>query len=388
MSNSTTVQASVLYGAKDLRVEQRDLPAPSPTEVQIAVSATGLCGSDLHYYNHFRNGNIQVVEPLTLGHESAGVVTAVGSAVTDLAPGDRIALEVGQPCETETCEFCKSGRYNICKGMRFRSSAKSVPHAQGTLQTRINHPARWCHKLPEGMSLELGALAEPLSVALHAHQRSGVQNVDGASVLVLGAGAVGLLCAAAAKVHGAKTVLIADILPERVQFAVENGFADAAFTVPLARPVTVEDKLAYAQEVTEKMKNVAVAEGTVGEVDVTFECTGVESCMHMAIYCTKPGGKVMIIGMGTPIQTLPISTASLKEVDLLGVFRYANSYPRAIDLLSGELQNMPDLSKLVTQRFRGLESIPVAFDMAGKVKDQEGNLVIKVMIDTSEEAAS
>ncbi|KAI1276345.1 alcohol dehydrogenase GroES-like domain-containing protein [Xylaria sp. FL0933] len=383
MSSSTQVNASVLHGAKDLRVEKRTLPAPSASEVQIAVSATGLCGSDLHYYNHFRNGNIQVVEPLTLGHESAGVITAVGSSVSDLRPGDRVALEVGLPCES--CEFCARGRYNICKSMSFRSSAKSVPHAQGTLQTRINHPARYCHKLPPSLSLELGALIEPLSVAMHARSRAGL--AEGSSVLILGAGAVGLLVGAMAKVAGAKNIVIADILPERTQFAVENGFADAAFTVPMARPQSIEDKLAYAQDVAEKIRSVKVDGKEVGEVDVTFECTGVESCMHTAIYSTKPGGKVMIIGMGTPIQTIPISAASLKEVDLVGVFRYANTYPAAIELLSGKNERLPDISKLVTQRFTGLDSIPAAFDMAGKVKDEQGNLVLKVMVDTSEKAS-
>jgi L-iditol 2-dehydrogenase len=115
-----------------------------PSEVQVAVQATGLCGSDLHYFNHYRNGDIIVREPLTLGHESAGVVTAVGSGVSDVKVGDRVALEVGLPCLE--CELCAAGRYNICKTLRFRSSAKSFPHFQGTLQERINHPAAYCHK--------------------------------------------------------------------------------------------------------------------------------------------------------------------------------------------------------------------------------------------------
>lgn len=186
--------------------------------------------------------------------------------------------------------------------------------------------------------------------------------------------------------------MIADVLPGRTEFAVRNGFADAAFTVPVpaVRPVSIEEKLAYAQDVAEAIKGVDDGKrgGKVGEVDVTFECTGVESCMHTAIYSTKPGGKVMIIGMGTPIQTLPISAASLKEVDLVGVFRYANTYPAAIELLSSNNERLPDISKLVTQRFKGLSNIPAAFDMAGKVKDEQGNLVLKVVVDTSDEGAS
>jgi L-iditol 2-dehydrogenase len=124
--------------------EERELPPLGANDVQVAVKATGLCGSDLHYFGHFRNGDILVREPLTLGHESAGVVTAVGSGVTSLQVGDKVALEVGQPCEK--CGLCLEGRYNICREMKFRSSAKAYPHAQGTLQEQITHPASWCHK--------------------------------------------------------------------------------------------------------------------------------------------------------------------------------------------------------------------------------------------------
>jgi L-iditol 2-dehydrogenase len=157
---SRQIRASVLHGAKDLRIvgqrtsqlafsantsqENRSIFPPGPTDLQISVRSTGLCGSDLHYYRHYRNGDIIVQEPMSLGHESAGVVVGVGSEVSNFSVGDKVALEVGLPCES--CDRCKEGRYNICKGMRFRSSAKSFPHAQGTLQDRINHPAAWCHK--------------------------------------------------------------------------------------------------------------------------------------------------------------------------------------------------------------------------------------------------
>ncbi|KAI1212042.1 GroES-like protein [Annulohypoxylon truncatum] len=382
--SATEVKASVLHGAGDLRVQVRSLPDPAADEVQIAVKATGLCGSDLHYFRHFRNGQIQVREPLTLGHESAGVVVAVPATGSPFKVGDRVALEVGLPCEN--CELCREGRYNLCRGMNFRSSAKAFPHAQGTLQERVNHPARWCHKLPDSLTLAHGALVEPLSVAMHARDRSGLK--QGSTVLVLGAGAMGLLCAAVSKVAGAKTVVIADIIEERVKFAVENGFADVAFTVPIVspRPETIEDKLSYAQDVAEKLKALRVEGGNeeIGEVSITLECTGVESCMQTAIYATQPGGKVMIIGMGTPVQTLPISAASLKEVDLVGVFRYANTYRKAIDLLASGNPLLPDVQKIVTHRQKGLDSIPRAFDTAAKVKDEGGNLVIKVLVDMTE----
>ncbi|KKY35232.1 putative alcohol dehydrogenaselike domain-containing protein [Diaporthe ampelina] len=369
-----TVRASVLHAAKDLRVEERTIPTLQPTEVLVAVKSTGLCGSDLHYYSHYRNGDIQVRQPMTLGHESAGTVTAVGSGVTGLKPGDNVALEVGLPCGE--CKLCAGGRYNICRAMSFRSSAKSFPHAQGTLQEQISHPAAYCHKLPEGVPLELGALAEPLSVALHAGDRARLD--PGATVLVLGAGAVGLLCCAVSKVLGARNVVVADINADRVRWAVDRGFADASVVVPMKRPDTVEAKLEFAREVAALVAGAKTNAGeAVGEVDATFECTGVESCLQAAIYV---GGKILIIGMGNPIQTLPISAASLKEVDLVGVFRYANTYPRVIELLAGGNPKLPPVAELITHRYDGLDSIPEAFGMAGKVKDDKGDLVLKVMV--------
>ncbi|KAH6870054.1 chaperonin 10-like protein [Alternaria rosae] len=379
------IRASVLHGAKDLRIENRTLFPPSPTELQISVRSTGLCGSDLHYYRHYRNGDIIVREPMSLGHESAGVVVDVGSEVSGFKVGDKVALEVGQPCEN--CERCKEGRYNICKGMKFRSSAKAFPHAQGTLQDRINHPAAWCHKLPEDMSLDLGALLEPLSVAIQASKRA--QLAPGSTVLVFGAGAVGLLVAAMAKISGAGTVVIADIDAGRVQFAVDNKFAHHSYTVPMKRGSTIEEQLDIAKEVAAEVAKLSKKSGgEIGEVDAVFECTGVPSCVQASIYATRPGGKVLLIGMGTPIQTLPISAAALREVDILGVFRYANTYPTGIEVVSKTGDDYPAFAKLVTHTYKGLESAVEAFEMAGKTKDDSGKLVIKVVLETGEEEKS
>lgn len=376
------IRASVLHGAKDLRIESRTLLPPSPTELQVSIRSTGLCGSDLHYYRHYRNGDIIVQEPMSLGHESAGVVVGVGSEVQGFKAGDKVALEVGQPCDT--CDRCKEGRYNICKAMRFRSSAKSFPHAQGTLQDRINHPAAWCHKLPEDMSLDLGALLEPLGVAIQASKRA--QLAPGSTVLVFGAGAVGLLVAAMAKISGAATVVIADIDEGRVNFAVEQRFAHRNFTVPMKRGATIEEQLAIAKETAATIGQIAKESGgEIGEVDAVFECTGVPSCVQASIYATRPGGQVLLIGMGTPIQTLPISAAALREVDIKGVFRYANTYPTGIEVVSKSGPDYPNFAALVTHRYRGLEAAAEAFDMAGRTKDDGGNLVIKVVLETGEE---
>ena len=375
-------RASILHGPKDLRLEQRTLESPNPTELQIAIRATGLCGSDLHYYQHYRNGDIQVREPLCLGHESAGVVVEVGSQVGGFKVGDRVAMEVGLPCQE--CERCGEGRYNICPQLRFRSSAKAFPHFQGTLQDRINHPASWCHQLPDTISFGLGAILEPLGVAIQASRRA--KMAHGSSTLVFGAGTVGLLCAAMAKVAGSSNVVIADIQQERVRFATQNGFAHQGLTVPAKRVQNIEEKLQISKETaalaTGKVPNET---GSNGGFDVVLECTGAETCTQAAIYATRPGGRVVIVGMGSPVQTLPISAAALREVDILGTFRYANTYPQAIELVSGHNLLLPDLGKLLTHRFRGLNNVERAFEMAARTKDEGGKLVLKVVVESHDD---
>lgn len=217
---------------------------------------------------------------------------------------------------------------------------------------------------------------------MHAQHRANLP--ERSTVLVFGAGAVGLLAGAVNKAANAAMVVVADIQKDRVDFAVANGYADAGFLVPMSRPQTIEEKLEYAQEVASKIKEIRVGGRPVGEFSAVYECTGVETCTQTAIYATKPGGKVMVIGMGNPILTLPMSAAALREVDIVGVFRYANTYAKAIRLLSDRPAGLPDLSTLVTHRFKGMSTIPDAFSMAGKVRDDQGRLVLKVLIDMRE----
>ena len=237
-------------------------------------------------------------------------------------------------------------------------------------------------------------------MAIHASRRA--QLPTGSTVLVFGAGAVGLLVAAMAKISGASTVVIADIDGGRVDFAVKNGFAHRGYTVPMKRGGTVEESLSIAKETATEVGKLQTASGKpVGEVDAVFECTGVPSCLQAAIYvsfsncslwtqtelskATRPGGKIMLIGMGTPVQTLPISAAALREVDLVGVFRYANTYPTGVEVVSKKGPDYPDFSKLVTHRYRGLEDVEKAFETAARTKDDDGNLVIKVVLEMDDE---
>ncbi|KAI9666955.1 MAG: hypothetical protein M1831_001460 [Alyxoria varia] len=342
------IDACVLHGAKDLRLEKPLIPPPAAGELQIAVQATGLCGSDLHYYSHGRNGDIIMQEPMCLGHESAGTVAAVGPAVYGFEPGDRVALEVGLPCEE--CLNCSRG--NVA---------------------RTNESPG----LPDDVSLEMGALLEPLSVAIHATRRAQVSLQS--SVAVFGAGAVGLLAAAAAKAAGAGKVVIADTDSGRVDFAVRNRFAHAGYTVPVRSANSLEENLSIAKDVAGEVGRLC--DQDTAQVETVFECTGVPSCAQAAIYAARAGGRVILVGMGNPAYALPVSAATSREVDLLGVFRYANTYKTAIGIVSSKDNSLPDLSKLITHRYSGLQCAQKAFQTATRTRDDKGALILKVMVD-------
>ncbi|KAM0172855.1 hypothetical protein ACHAPF_007112 [Botrytis cinerea] len=413
VSNKSSILSSVLHGIQDVRLEVRNITEPLVGELQVQIKSTGICGSDVSYYKKFANGDLCACAPLSLGHEASGVVVGIGPQVNGFAIGDRVALEVGISCGQ--CDICRKGRYNLCKKMRFRSSAKSVPHFQGTLQERINHPAVWCHKLPDYISFDAAALLEPLSVAIHSVNRAAP--TPGSTAVVIGAGAVGLLVAAMARQSGCPIVTITDISANRVQYALEHGFATHGYvippsssnssapsstpssgtstpslasgtTTPISSYTTISDRLSSAKCTASEILSISSPDDVHAEddhegADITFECTGKEICMQTAIYSTKPGGKVIMVGMGTPIQTLPLSAAHLREVDILGVFRYANTYPTGIRMLgaSGKKGGLPSLDNMVTHRFKGLGNAKQAFELAGKTMDEHGDLILKVVIE-------
>ncbi|KFY31992.1 hypothetical protein V493_00627 [Pseudogymnoascus sp. VKM F-4281 (FW-2241)] len=361
----------MLYGCKDLRLETHPISGPLPNEVQVEVHSTGICGSDLHYYSDFRNGGFAVLAPLCLGHESAGTVTAIGPSVRTLSVGDRVALEVGMACGQ--CELCKEGRYNICEKMLFKSSAKIFPHANGTLAELMNHPADLCHRVPNTVSFDQAALIEPLSVSIHGVCRS--RAPLGGTALVFGAGAIGLLTAAVLRAQGMSEVLVADIDSARLTIAKDLGLATKTFLIPL-EPIKAEinEILKEAQDLSAKIVETA----GVGGFDRVYECTGVPSCVQTGIYASKPGGKLVLIGMGRAVQTLPLGAAALREVDIIGVFRYANTYPTAIKLISSG--KLPRIHELVTHK-RSLEKAEEAFILAKNGRDEDGNVVLKVVIE-------
>ncbi|KGB75142.2 xylitol dehydrogenase [Cryptococcus deuterogattii R265] len=378
-ANQKSQKAVVCHGAVDLRVEDRDIPAPKPDEVQIKVAMTGLCGSDLHYYLHGANGTFKIRDPLVLGHESCGIVSAVGSNVNagfNLKVGDRVAMEVGVYCKT--CKMCRQGRYNLCANMRFASSAKTYPHLDGTLREVMNWPAELVYKLPPGLELPLAALAEPLSVVLHAYRRAHLS--PGARILVIGTGAVGLLTCALARASGCTSVVAVDIEQGKLDFAAQQGWTTSTFCLPRGPRVSGVEALEAAGKAWEALKAsdaVQSVEGLEDGFDAVFECTGVESCMQMAPMAAAIGTKVLFVGMGTKVLALPCGPSLLSEVDLIGVFRYCNTYPDALALLaSGKLG---DVSKMASHYY-SLDQAVEAFEDLKRGRDKDGRTVIKPMV--------
>ncbi|XP_064932409.1 sorbitol dehydrogenase isoform X1 [Columba livia] len=299
--------AVVVHRAGDLRLENRPIPEPGPNEVLLQMHSVGICGSDVHYWQHGRIGDFVVKNPMVLGHEASGTVIKVGSGVTHLKPGDRVAIEPGVPREMD--EFCKTGRYNLSPTIFFCAT----PPDDGNLCRYYKHNASYCYKLPDNVTFEEGALIEPLSVGIHACKRAGV--TLGSKVFVSGSGPIGLVNVLVAKMMGAAAVVVTDLSASRLQKAKEVG---ADFTIQ----VTTETP----QEVASKVEALL---GCMPEM--TVECTGVQACIQTGIYATRSGGTLVLVGLGPEMVTLPVVNAAVREVDIRGIFRYCNTCTSAAE---------------------------------------------------------
>ncbi|UPV73701.1 NAD(P)-dependent alcohol dehydrogenase [Halorussus limi] len=303
------MRTAVLNEPGELAVEERPRPDPAPDEVLVAVGEVGICGSDLHYYEHGRIGDYVVESPLILGHESAGEVVEVGERVTDLEVGDRVALEPGVPCRR--CAHCKRGEYNLCPDVTFMAT----PPDDGAFAEYVAWPADFAYRLPDEVSVREGALCEPLSVGVHVARRGDIGVGD--SVLVTGAGPIGLLTMEAARAAGATEIVVSDVVEGKLRRAEERG-ADA----------TVDPR--------EEDLGDAVARHTGGEgADVVVEASGAESAIAGSLDAVRRGGTVVFVGLADEAE-VPLDVLDIvdNELDVRGSFRYRNTYPAAIELLA------------------------------------------------------
>lgn len=346
---SETMKAAVLYGVEDLRYEDRAKPTlQGPDDCLVQIGACGICGSDVHFYRHAKIGQFVVTSPMSLGHESAGTVVEVGPAVRHLKVGDRVAIEPGVPCRK--CEFCRSGRYNLCPDVVFLA----CPPYDGAFAQYLAWPSDYLFKLPDNVSMEEGAMVEPFSVALHATRRAGVS--AGHWVAVCGSGPIGLCAIMAARAHGATRIIVSDMVDSRLELAAKLGATD-----------TVNFSRRNARE--------AVAEITGGRgVDIVLECSGAIPAVCDAVEFVKQGGTVQLVGNITAeMPQIPIQRMVERELSVSGLFRYANCYPASLELISAGLVNV---KALITHRYP-LSETPTAIKWVDENKDK----VIKAVIE-------
>jgi L-idonate 5-dehydrogenase len=341
------MQVCVLHAARDLRLEARNERALAPSEVRLAFAAGGICGSDLHYYFEGRVGDFAVREPLILGHEVAGEVVETGNGVTGLQVGQRVAVNPSLPCGA--CPGCRAGRTNLCRRMTFLGSAAVMPHIQGAFQERLVVEASQCHPVPDDLPAGLAAMAEPLAVCLHAITRAGP--LLGQDVLITGGGPIGQLTALAARHAGARRVTVADL-------------ADA----PLAMTRRLGLDALHVKEDTAALTELAADKG---RIDVAFEASGSPDGFATLVDVTRPGGRIVQIGMFPPGHIpVPANRLMAKELDLLGSFRFHDEFAVAVDLIaSRRIDVAPLLTAQLPMSARD-EAFHLAKDRARAMKVQ------------------
>jgi L-idonate 5-dehydrogenase len=326
----------VIHAPKDLRIEAVPAVAPGPDEVRVAIEAGGICGSDLHYFNHGGFGAVRIKEPMVLGHEIAGTVVEVGAGVTTMSPGARVAVNPSRPCGR--CRYCREGMRHECLNMHFIGSAMRFPHAQGGFRQSLTVRAEQAVPITDEMSMAEAAMAEPLAVCLHAAAQAGP--IQGKRVLVTGCGPIGVLVVLVARHGGAAEIVATDV-------------ADY--------PLSVARRVGATQGV-----NVAAESGALeaygadkGTFDILFECSGNGAALAGALDAVRPGGIVVQVGLGGEM-TLPMNLIVAKELQLRGTFRFDREFALAVELMSRRAIDVtPVLTRTVPFR-----DAPSAFALA------------------------
>lgn len=330
------MKAIVIHAARDLRIEDQKVEHPGPGQVQIRLATGGICGSDLHYFNHGGFGAIRLREPMVLGHEVSGHVTELGEGVTGLKIGQLVAVSPSRPCGT--CRYCREAAYNHCLNMRFYGSAMPFPHVQGAFREVLVADAVQCAPA-EGLSAGEAAMAEPLAVCLHAARRAGP--LMGKSVLVTGCGPIGVLCILAARRAGADLIVATDL---------------GDFTLGMARKAGADVTVNMASD-PGRMADYAADKGTF---DVLFECSGAAPALAGAIPVMRPGGTIVQLGLGGDM-TLPVQAMTAKELSLRGSFRFHEEFHTGVSLMQ---KGLIDVKPFITHTF-ALDEAVEAFETAG-----------------------
>ena len=346
------MKAMFTVAHRTMQLDSIPIPQPDANEVLVRIRHVGVCGSDLHSFCyttekiHSHPGGRRI-----LGHEAAGDVVAVGSGVTNLAIGDRVALEPGSSCGE--CELCRKGMYNLCKSVRFFAA---TGQRDGVLREYVAHPANLCFKLPKNVSTLQGALVEPLAVGLYSAQKAGASL--GMDAVVLGAGCIGLMTMLSLLASGVSRVIVCDIADLRLQKAKELG---AALTVNSKNEDLID----------------AVKSFTGGRMaDIVMECTGVPALLPLAAECVMPAGTIIMVGNanGPMPQTFDLRIINNKEITIKGVFRYRNVYPVAISAIaSGSIP-----VEKIADRLYPFSQTQQAFDDAIDRKDSIVKAVIEL----------
>ena len=318
------MKAIVCHAPEDLRLDSFETDALGAHQLQVDVAYGGICGSDLHYYHHGGFGTVRIKEPMVLGHEVSGIVRVVGSAVQNYKAGQRIAISPSRPCGQ--CQYCQTGQHNHCLDMRFFGSAMRFPHVQGAFRQTLVIDASQAHPLNDSLSLSLAALAEPLSVGLHAIQRAG--SVFGKQVLVTGCGPIGTLLIGALRRAGAARIVAVDIADKPLECARAMG---ADETINIAKN-------------SEALAPFAVNKGVF---DVMFEASGNDRALRSGLDVVAPRGVIVSIGLGGD-STLPLNQLVGKELELRGTFRFHEEFAVAVRFLNeGLIDGRPVISHVM-----------------------------------------
>lgn len=331
------MKSVIIHAARDLRVEERATGEVGPGQVGIAIAAGGICGSDLHYFQHGGFGAIRLREPMVLGHEVSGTVAALGAGVAGLAVGDRVAVSPSLPCNA--CEYCLKGQQNQCLEMRFYGSAMRFPHVHGAFRQQLVAEASQCHKLDDSTSFAEGAFAEPFAVTLHAVNRAG--SLLGKRVLVTGSGPIGALCVLAARAHGAREIVATDVMDAPLAYARAVG-ADQTINVA----TDAERLAAYG--------------ANKGSFDVMFEASGNAAALAAGLGVLRPRSVLMQLGLGGDVA-VPQNVVVAKEIEIRGSFRFHEEFALAVDLIN---RRRVDVRPLLSATYP-IEDAVAAFEAAG-----------------------